>query len=400
MKDISWLNGLITLPWWGYILVAIGLSQITIAAVTLYLHRCQAHRSLELHPIVSHFFRFWLWFATSMRTKSWVAIHRKHHAKCETEDDPHSPRIEGISKVLWEGAELYQEEEKNAETLERYSQGVPDDWLERHVYARDFNIYGVSLSVIILAILFGPAGVAIWAVMMLWIPFHAAGVINGLGHYWGYRNYECADDATNLSPIAFWIGGEELHNNHHAYPTSAKFSLKPWEFDIGWLYIKVLGFFGLAKVRKIAPQPINDDKLTISMDTVKSIIHSKMHVMADFANMVTKPVVKQEIQKAEASVAAVLKSTRDVLIREKTRFQDKHHTDLDKALSNSETVKRIYQYRQGLLDLWEKSYKSHDALLQALVDWCKDAQQSGIEALETFAYQLQGYQLKPALVKS
>lgn len=387
------------MPWWGYILVAAGLSQITIAAVTLYLHRSQAHRSLELHPIVAHFFRFWLWLATSMKTKSWVAIHRKHHAKCETENDPHSPRIEGINKVLWQGAELYQEEEKNQETLDRYSQGTPDDWLERHVYGRKFNIYGVSILVITLAILFGPVGVSIWCVMMMWIPFHAAGIINGLGHYWGYRNYECADDATNLTPIAFWIGGEELHNNHHAYPTSAKFSLKPWEFDIGWLYITVLGFFGLAKVRKVAPQPINNAKVKVDMDTVKSIIHSKMHVMADYANKVTKPVVKQEVLKAEESVAQALKLARNALIREKTRFQEKHQLALDAALNKSDTVNKVYEYHQRLLDLWEKSYQSHDALLEALVAWCKDAQKSGIEALEVFARQLQGYQLKPVIAK-
>ncbi len=394
MKDISWLNGLIDLPWWGYILVAIGLSQVTIAAVTLYLHRCQAHRSLELHPIVSHFFRLWLWMGTSMKTKSWVAIHRKHHAKCETENDPHSPRIEGIKKVLFEGAELYREEEKNEETLERYSQGTPDDWLERNLYGRKFNIYGVSSTLIILAILFGPAGISIWAVMMLWIPVHAAGIINGAGHYWGYRNYECADDATNLTPIAFWIGGEELHNNHHAYPTSAKFSLQPWEFDIGWLYITVLKTFGLAKVRKVAPQPEQADKTVVDMETVKSIIHSKMHVMAAFANKVTNPVVQQEIASSESKVATALKAARNALVREKTRFKEKHHIVLDKALESNETVKSIYQYRQGLLDLWEKSYQSHDALLEALSSWCKEAQQSGIESLETFAKNLPSYKLK------
>ncbi len=244
--------GLIDLPWWGYVLVALGLTHITIAAVTIFLHRSQAHRAVDLHPVVSHFFRFWLWLTTGMVTREWVAIHRKHHAKCETEEDPHSPQTRGIRKVFWEGAELYRAEAKNRETIEKYSHGTPDDWIERHLYS-PHSAKGIVLMMAINLILFGPIGLTIWAVQMAWIPVTAAGIINGIGHYWGYRNFACEDASTNILPWGILIGGEELHNNHHAYGTSARLSNKWYEFDIGWLYIKLMSYVGLAQVRKLAP---------------------------------------------------------------------------------------------------------------------------------------------------
>ncbi|HEX7028098.1 MAG TPA: fatty acid desaturase, partial [Gammaproteobacteria bacterium] len=250
---MSFFNGLLDLPWWGYVLVTLVMVQITIAAVTLYLHRSQAHVALDLHPVLQHFFRMWLWIATGMSTRQWVAVHRKHHAKCETEQDPHSPRIYGIRKVFFQGAELYRKEAANRETLERYTHGTPDDWLENKLYAGSWPNFGIYIMMAIDLLLFGPIGLTIWAIQMIWIPLHAAGGINGIGHYWGYRNYETTDDSTNMWPWAVWIGGEELHNNHHSYPSSAKFSIKPWEFDIGWFYIRILETLGLAKVKKIAP---------------------------------------------------------------------------------------------------------------------------------------------------
>src|SRR5437879_6137579 len=250
-------HGLIPLSWWGYIVVTLVLTHVTIASVTIYLHRSQAHRGLDLHPAIAHFFRFWLWLTTGMVTKEWVAIHRKHHAKVETDEDPHSPQTRGIRKVLLEGAELYRKESKNLETLEKYGHGTPDDWVERNVYTRH-SWQGVGLMLAINLVLFGPIGMTIWAIQMMWIPVTAAGIINGIGHYWGYRNYECSDAATNILPLGILIGGEELHNNHHTFATSAKLSSKWYEFDIGWGYIRVLETLGLAKVKKVAPKPAFD----------------------------------------------------------------------------------------------------------------------------------------------
>lgn len=246
-------GGLLQLSWWQLVLVTLVLTHITIVSVTVFLHRSQAHRGLDLHPAIAHFFRLWLWLTTGMVTKEWVAIHRKHHAKCEKEGDPHSPMVYGIEKVMWKGAELYREEAANQETLKRYGHGTPNDWLERNVYSRHPGL-GIMLTLIVDVLLFGAAGLTVWAVQMAWIPFWAAGVVNGLGHYIGYRNFSSPDTSTNLFPIGILIGGEELHNNHHAYGTSAKFSSKWYEFDIGWLYIKLMTYLGLAKVRKVAPK--------------------------------------------------------------------------------------------------------------------------------------------------
>src|SRR5689334_5685270 len=251
---LEWLShGFSGFTGWEIVAYTLITTHITIAAVTIFLHRAQAHRALDLHPIVSHFFRFWLWLGSGMVTKEWVAIHRKHHAKCETVDDPHSPQTRGIETVLWRGAELYREEAKNQETMAKYGLGTPDDWIERNLYTR-YSWQGVGVMLVLDVILFGPIGMTIWAVQMLWIPVNAAGIINGIGHYWGYRNYACEDASTNIVPIGILIGGEELHNNHHAYGSSAKFSAKWYEFDIGWMYIRILEAVGLAKVRKVAPK--------------------------------------------------------------------------------------------------------------------------------------------------
>jgi stearoyl-CoA desaturase (Delta-9 desaturase) len=390
------LNGLFDLPWWGYVLYTLILTQITIAAVTLYLHRSQAHMSLELHPALSHFFRFWLWLTTGMSTLEWVAIHRKHHAKCETEDDPHSPRYFGIRKVFFQGAELYRKESKNQETLTKYSHGLPNDWLERKLYYGPLSVAGVSLLLPLQVLLVGPIGVTIWAIQMIWIPFHAAGGINGIGHYWGYRNYESPDDSTNLTPWAFWIGGEELHNNHHAYPSSAKFSIKPWEFDIGWMYIRILSLFGLARVKKVAPEPVIDSaKRHIDMETLRAVIRSKMHVMADYANRVIEPVLREEHSKVEQG-KALFRQAKRALIRESSRMNERYRAHLQKALAGSKELEAVYHYREQLLEIWERTYASQEKLLQALVDWCHRAEQSGIHALQEFASTLRGYGLKRA----
>lgn len=391
------LDGLVTLSWWGYIVLTLILTHITIASVTLYLHRCQAHCALDLHLVVSHFFRFWLWVSTGMVTKEWVAVHRKHHAKTETEEDPHSPHTKGISTVFWKGAFLYRKESQNVETLENYGHGTPNDWMERNVYTR-FSFYGLSALFIINFILFGFIGIAIWAIQMIWIPLTAAGVVNGIGHYWGYRNFETEDGSTNIINLGLVIGGEELHNNHHAYPSSAKFSSEWWEFDLGWFYIQILSFLRLAKVRRRAPQPtrlINKD--SIDIETAKAIISSKLHVMADYAQRVTLPTFNTELPDFDASYKKLVRQLRTALIREDSRLNPLHRMHLQELLQNSERLKTVYEFRTRLLELWNQTYASHERLIQAIMQWCKEAEATGIKVLQEFAQSLRGYALQQAI---
>ncbi|MEJ2059684.1 MAG: fatty acid desaturase [Gammaproteobacteria bacterium] len=389
------ISGFIQLPWWGYILVTLGLTHITIASVTLFLHRAQAHRALDLHPVVSHFFRFWLWLTTGMVTKQWVAVHRKHHAKCEGPEDPHSPHVAGIDKVMLEGAELYRKEADNAETLEQYGHGTPNDWLERHLYSKR-NFWGVSLLAVIDFLLFGFYGITIWAIQMLWIPFWAAGIINGLGHWWGYRNFEPRDGSTNLINIGFLIGGEEMHNNHHAFPSSAKFSVKPWEFDIGWFYIRILSLLGLAKVRRTAPRLAHEtSKEHIDLETARAIISGRMHIMADYARQVIRPVLRQEIAQTEdGGMKALLVRARHALIREESRMTSRLRERLDNALHHNAMLETVYNYRKQLQETWDKTHANQEKLLQSLQEWCQRAEASGIQALQEFAASLRGLTLK------
>lgn len=394
MLDI--VNGVVDLPWWGYVLVALGFTHVTIAAVTIFLHRHQAHRSLDLHPIVSHFFRFWLWLSTGMVTKEWTAVHRKHHARCETEEDPHSPQIFGLSKVMWEGAELYRSESRNSETLEKYGRGTPDDWLERHVYTGSSKL-GIVTMFIVNVLLFGPIGITIWAVQMIWIPVFAAGVVNGVGHFWGYRNYESPDAATNIVPWGIIIGGEELHNNHHAFPSSAKLSSKPWEFDIGWMYIRGFEILGLAKVKKIAPEPvINPAKQTADMETVKAILVNRLHVLSHYAKDVVVPVLREEAHKADEGCRHLLRRARTTLVRGDAVMDEEDKTQLQAALSRSERLTTVYEYKTRLQELWQRSHTSQDSLLHHLQEWCKQAEETGIKGLQDFARSLKGYTMQPA----
>ncbi len=388
------LNGLLDLSWWGYVLVALGLTHVTIAAVTIYLHRHQAHRALELHPVVSHFFRFWLWLTTGMVTKEWTAVHRKHHARCETEEDPHSPQIFGLRKLLLEGAELYRKESRNAETLEKYGRGTPDDWLERHVYTGSSKI-GIGLMLSVNLLLFGPLGLTIWAVQMLWIPIFAAGIVNGVGHFWGYRNYESPDAATNISPWGIIIGGEELHNNHHAFPSSAKLSSKPWEFDIGWLYIRSFEILGLARVKKVAPEPvINPSKHAVDMETVKAILVNRLHVLSHYAKDVVVPVLREEVHKADTGCRSLLKRAKTTLVRGDAVMDEDDKVQLQAALSRSQALSTVYEYKTRLQDLWQRSHTSQDSLLNHLQEWCKQAEETGIKGLQDFARSLKGYTLQ------
>lgn len=392
------LTGLIDLPWWGYVLVALGLTHVTIASVTIFLHRHQAHRALDLHPAVSHFFRFWLWLTTGMVTKEWAAIHRKHHAKVETPEDPHSPQQWGIKKVLWDGTALYKAEARNQETLRKYGHGTPNDWLEQHVYSAH-NAWGIGLMFVIDLVLFGPIGITIWAVQMAWIPFFAAGVINGVGHYWGYRNFEVQDASTNIVPWGILIGGEELHNNHHTFPSSAKLSSKRWEFDIGWLYIRALEILGAARVKKIPPELMLDvTKQHIDIDTVKAVITGRFHVMAQFARDVLHPVHREELKKADPSDReswALLKRAKRLMVKEATLLDETNRTWLRRVLELNTTFKTVYVMKQRLADVWQRSATTQEHLRRAIEEWCRQAEATGIKALQDFSLKLRSYRLAP-----
>jgi stearoyl-CoA desaturase (delta-9 desaturase) len=389
------LSGVFDLPWWGYVVVALSFTHITIAGVTIYLHRHQAHRALDLHAIPSHFFRFWLWLTTGMVTKEWAAIHRKHHAKCETTDDPHSPQVLGIKKVLFEGAELYRTASKVNETMEKYGSGTPDDWVERNVYAK-YSGKGIVLMLAINLILFGPIGLSIWAVQMMWIPIFAAGVINGIGHYWGYRNFACEDASTNIVPWGILIGGEELHNNHHAYGTSAKLSNKWYEFDIGWLYIRILETLGLAKVKKVAPkvrwQPA---PAVLDFDTLQAIITHRYDVMTKFTRS-AKGIYAEEIQKVKGRLPDLndgntLKTVKHWLHLDANALKDQEKAKLDEVLNESKALATVYAMRQDLTALWERSSLTKEQLLKQLQDWCHRAEASGIQSLQEFSMKLRCY---------
>ena len=388
--------GILDFSLWQYVVATLVMTHITIAAVTLYLHRCQAHRGIDLHPIVSHFFRFWLWLTTGMVTKEWVAIHRKHHAKCETEDDPHSPMTKGIKKVFWQGAELYRAEAKVEKTMQDYGHNTPSDWLERNLYSKRSK-YGIVLMFLIDLLLFGLPGITIWAVQMIWIPLMAAGVINGIGHYWGYRNFEVTDASTNIIPLGILIGGEEMHNNHHAFGSSSKFSVKWWEFDIGWMYIQIMRFFGLAKVKKIAPKPILDkSKGSIDTDAVMAIITNRLQIMSTYAKNVMVKVYKDEVRDPSTSNPGLIKGAKRLLIRDECLMDDKQKHSLKEILDNNSTLQTVYAYRQRLQDIWQKTTASQEQLMHALQEWCHQAEASGIKYLQDFARNLRSYTLQTA----
>ena len=388
--NLNWLNGLLDLPWWGNIVAALILTHITIASVTIFLHRHQAHRALDLHPASSHFFRFWLWLTTGMVTKQWAAIHRKHHARCETLEDPHSPQVLGIKKVLWEGAELYRAACKDQSIMDKFGHGTPDDWLERNVYSRH-NAKGIVLMLVIDLALFGPIGLSIWAVQMVWIPFWAAGVINGLGHFWGYRNFENEDASTNLVPWGILVGGEELHNNHHTFGTSAKLSYKWYEFDIGWMYIRILEMLGLATVRKVAPQLAQDpSRPQLDLEHLQAIVANRYAIAARYAREL-KAEYHAELGKLNLPELPSTMLGRKMKIWLKQDAKDTPEDErlqLARLLEQSQVLATIYNMRQELTRLWERSNLSREQLLKELQDWCARAEASGIAALQRFSLSL------------
>lgn len=383
-------TGVLDLPWWGYIAYTLILTHITIAAVTIYLHRHSAHRALDLHPIPAHFFRFWLWLTTGMLTKHWTAIHRKHHAKCETVDDPHSPQIYGIRKVLLQGAELYRKEGRNQETLDRYGYGTPDDWLERNIYCHDR--WGIAIMLVTNVILLGPIGITVFAVQMLWIPFLAAGVINGIGHYWGYRNFQPADASTNIIPWGILVGGEELHNNHHAYATSAKLSNRWYEFDIGWLYIRILETLGLAHVKKIAPKLVLDkSKTSCDLATLQAVLTHRYEVVAKYATSL-RQTCAGELRALKGSAAGIdMGKLKRWLRIDKAALPAAEQAQREAAIRQSKTLATVYNMREELAQVWQRSTASKEQLVKQLEDWCHRAEASGIDALQKFSRQLRCY---------
>ena len=387
---IDWLaHGLLAASWWQIVLYTLVTTHITIASVTIYLHRHQAHRAMDLHALPAHFFRLWLWLGTGQVTKEWVSIHRKHHAKCETLEDPHSPQAHGIKKVFWQGAELYRAESKNKETVSKYGHGTPNDWIERNLYTR-YSWQGVGLMMIINLALFGAAGLSVWAVQMMWIPVTAAGIINGIGHYWGYRNFEAPDASTNISPWGIMIGGEELHNNHHTYPTSAKFSVKPYEFDIGWGYIRALEKLGLAKVKKVPPklqlgaiQPVADEK------TLEALIAHRYEVMAGFARAL-RDAGKDELAalKSKNADSSVLRAANRWLHRDDDKVPASFRPHMAQARAEHPVLDKMVIMREELRQMWLTTSASREQLTADLQGWCSRAEQSGITALNEFSMKL------------
>jgi len=387
-------GGVVGLGWWGMALVLLVFTQLTIFAVTLYLHRSQAHRGVDFHPVIAHFFRFWTWLTTSMITKEWVAIHRKHHAKVETDEDPHSPVTKGIGMVFWRGVELYREARAMRADIEQYGRGAPDDWIERHLYTPHANLGPVALLVIN-SVLFGLPGVALWAIQMAWIPFWAAGVINGLGHWWGYRNFESADTSTNLTPWAFWVGGEALHNNHHAFPSSARFSMRRWEFDIGWAVIRGLQALRLAKVLRVAPSmDVRPNIAVPDAETLKALLSHRFQAMTDYQRNVFVPALREEAAMAGAKLRKLLpRRMRRGLVNDGRWLKPDCRAQLSTWVEQRPRIRVLVEHRARLAALLEARGNDAAERLKLLQAWCHEAEASGIAALQNYAARLKGYAL-------
>lgn len=394
---IHWgIHGLSDLSWWQVLLCTLLLTHITIISVTLYLHRCQAHRSLELHPALAHFFRFWLWLTTSMVTKEWVAIHRKHHAKCETAEDPHSPQTKGISTVFWRGAELYRAEAYNETTLKRFGHGTPDDGIENRLYSR-YPSLGIVLMLFIDLLLFGALGLTVWAVQMAWIPIHAAGIINGIGHYWGYRNFNAPDASTNILPWGIIIGGEELHNNHHTYPTSAKFKVKPYELDIGWVYICILSQFKLAKAKKTPPRlHLGPIRPVADGETLEALISNRYEIMAQYAKAI-QVTVRLELSKLHTNQKfaewQLLKAVKKWLALDQHQIPNAAQAQVQQVEKSHPALATMLSMRQELQSMWLNTHHSREQIVKDLCHWCEKAESSGIAALCEFSTRLRAAQI-------
>jgi len=375
------VEGILDLTLGGKLLALVLMTHVTIVAITIYLHRSQAHRAVDLHPVISHTFRFWLWLSSGSNTREWVSVHRKHHAACETTKDPHSPQNRGIRNVLLSGYELYREAADDREMVERYGRGTPDDWIERNLYTPQRNL-GIVLMLIIDLVLFGALGLTIWAVQMAWMPIWAAGVINGLGHWWGYRNQETPDASTNISPWGILIGGEELHNNHHAAPTSARLSARWFEFDIGWFYIRLFSMLGLAKVRFDA------------FSKPKGV--AQVQFDRRFVRKVVLPMLQSARLSADRADHRLIRQGRWLMARKRAQLDTWQQQRLERLLALSTPLETVYQFRQQLVEIWQRAADDMDQFRHEFADWCARAEQSGITALSEFAATLRGQEPIPA----
>jgi stearoyl-CoA desaturase (Delta-9 desaturase) len=394
MFDSDLIYGLVRMPWWGYALVVYGGIQIMFLGITLFLHREQSHGALELHPILRHFFRFYLWFCSGTVTKEWVAVHRRHHAYSDQVGDPHSPVVFGLKKVVLEGYELYVEGARNKEILTNYGKGTPDDWIERNLYSR-FPKLGIVLFCVTHVALFGIFSIIMVAIQLVAQPFFAAGIINGVGHHFGYRSYEMASTATNIIPWGLFIAGEELHNNHHAFPWSARFSLQKWEFDMGWLFITVFRAVGLCKVKRVAPRPHFAKKAEVDTDTIQALFTNRMHVLRDYGRRVVKPVAREVARRERDSAEAVTPSwVSKLLIRHPATLSEASHRSLKDLMTRHKELQAIQEFRERLMQLWNDA--NHARAVQQLKEWCAQAEASGIRALREFANSLPAYVRAPA----
>ena len=389
----TWFYGLLDLSFWQYVGLFVVSFMVSMMSISLFLHREQAHRSIDLHPVLRHFFRFWLWVNSAAQTDEWVAVHRKHHAMCEREGDPHSPVVFGIKKVLLEGAELYQAEAAKPETITKYSKGTPRDWMERNVYKRYRN-GGIWLLCIGSLLLLGAPAIIFVGIQLISMPVFAAGIINGLGHHRGYRNFECEDASTNLTPLAITIAGEELHNNHHAFPTSAKFSVRPWEFDIGWMYICIFRAVGLCKVRRLAPRPHIEDSRQVDLATLQAVLVNRMHVMRDYTRSVTLPELKRECIADKSN--ELFRRARACMVKRPESLDDLSREKLLSLLANNQTLRTVHELREQLTQIWAQANVSNEQLVAQLKLWCVRAEESGIKSLEEFSARLRGYIPQPA----
>jgi stearoyl-CoA desaturase (delta-9 desaturase) len=389
-------EAMFSLSIWGYVGVTLLLTHITIASVTIFLHRHQAHNALCLNPAISHFFRFWLWFTTGTVTREWVAVHRKHHARCETEEDPHSPRYKGILCVLLGGLWLYRREARNLQTLEKFGQGTPDDWLERRLYGAHPWL-GIALMLALDGVLFGLPGLAIFAVQMIWIPFWAAGVINGLGHYLGYRGFETADASRNILPWGILVGGEELHNNHHAYAASARLSNRWYEIDLGWIYIRCLAMLRLARVKRLAPRAVSTRaRQPIDRDTVRAVVSQRFYILKRYGQIVVRPALREARRNTDRMGRRLIQQAKKLLTREDIPADPQAAETIARVLQQDKTLATIYQFRQQLKEVWSRGAVGQPGRVERLQAWCAASEKSGIRALEEFAQFLRGYRLQPA----
>ena len=380
---IKYYQGFFTFSLFEYLLLSLIFTHITIISVTLYLHRCMAHKSIEINSSLSVLFRVWLWASTGMSTKQWVGVHRKHHAHCEKENDPHSPAVHGLFKVLFSGADLYRTATKNKSEIEKYTQDIKNDKLEIFI-EKNQNI-GIILFLTLLIVFFGIPGIIIWSIQMMWIPFFAAGVINGLAHQKGYRNFDTADYSHNLCSLGVIIGGEEMHNHHHACPTSAKFSNKWWEFDIGWLYIRLFSYLKLIKIKKNMPKLIFSKNFE---NNSKDIFCNQIVISTRYIKDVFLPIFRYECKTGCDIQLKKFKKEIKKFIKNENLFKKNDLIKIENLFERNKNLKKVYFFKKSLISLWSLKFQTYECFMVELNKWCEQAETSGLKALEAFALDL------------